>query len=72
VDVHPIPGRADEPAHWHHDLRFLFEVVDPADARAENGIAWHPVETVADWAEPSLSRMASKIIAARRVQSSTT
>lgn len=24
VDVHGIPARKDEPAHWHHDLRFLF------------------------------------------------
>lgn len=23
VDVHPIPARADEPAHFHYDLRFL-------------------------------------------------
>lgn len=24
VDVHPIPARKDEPAHFHYDLRFLF------------------------------------------------
>jgi 8-oxo-dGTP pyrophosphatase MutT (NUDIX family) len=24
VDVHPIPPRKDEPAHFHYDLRFLF------------------------------------------------
>lgn len=24
IDVHPIPQRGDEPAHWHHDLRFLW------------------------------------------------
>jgi 8-oxo-dGTP pyrophosphatase MutT (NUDIX family) len=24
VDVHPIPPRYDEPAHWHHDLVFRF------------------------------------------------
>ena len=24
VDVHPIPARPDEPAHFHYDLRFLF------------------------------------------------
>jgi 8-oxo-dGTP pyrophosphatase MutT (NUDIX family) len=30
VDVHPIPARAGEPAHLHHDVRFLF--VAPADA----------------------------------------
>lgn len=30
VDVHAIPARVDEPAHLHHDLRFLFVAdVDP-------------------------------------------
>ena len=24
VDVHPIPARPNEPAHFHYDLRFLF------------------------------------------------
>lgn len=24
VDVHPIPARLNEPAHYHYDLRFLF------------------------------------------------
>ena len=24
VDVHPIPARKNEPAHFHYDLRFLF------------------------------------------------
>jgi len=28
VDVHEIPARRSEPAHHHHDIRFLFEV-DP-------------------------------------------
>ena len=26
VDVHVIPARKDEPAHEHHDIRFLLEV----------------------------------------------
>ncbi|MFN0166827.1 MAG: NUDIX hydrolase, partial [Bryobacteraceae bacterium] len=28
VDVHPIPARGAEPAHFHYDVRFLFEA-DP-------------------------------------------
>ena len=30
IDIHEIPARADEPAHFHYDLRFLFEA-DPAN-----------------------------------------
>jgi len=26
VDVHLIPARTGEPAHYHHDVRFLFQV----------------------------------------------
>jgi 8-oxo-dGTP pyrophosphatase MutT (NUDIX family) len=25
IDIHEIPGRADEPAHLHHDIRFLLQ-----------------------------------------------
>ena len=28
IDVHVIPARKDEPAHEHHDIRFLLEVSD--------------------------------------------
>lgn len=34
VDVHPIPARKDEPAHFHYDLRFLF--MADVDATVEN------------------------------------
>lgn len=30
LDRHLIPARKDEPAHWHYDVRFLFEA-DPAE-----------------------------------------
>lgn len=30
VDIHEIPARGDAPAHFHYDLRFLFEA-DPAN-----------------------------------------
>lgn len=35
VDVHEIPARRSEPAHHHHDIRFLFEV-DPNEPLAGN------------------------------------
>ncbi len=30
IDIHEIPARAEAPAHFHYDLRFLFEA-DPAN-----------------------------------------
>lgn len=30
IDIHRIPARGDAPAHFHYDLRFLFEA-DPAN-----------------------------------------
>lgn len=30
IDIHEIPARKDEPAHLHHDIRYLFEA-DPSE-----------------------------------------
>jgi 8-oxo-dGTP pyrophosphatase MutT (NUDIX family) len=32
LDIHEIPERPDEPAHLHHDVRFLFDVDVPESA----------------------------------------
>ena len=29
LDIHGIPARRDEPAHLHHDIRYLFDVENP-------------------------------------------
>ena len=67
VDVHPIPARADEPAHFHHDLRFLF--VTDVDATANPSLTINAEESLdCRWfsldelqnditIEPSLRRM---------------
>ena len=65
VDVHVIPARKDEPAHEHHDIRFLLEVSENQPiARAEresNEIRWFtPEEVVARFDEESILRMARK------------
>ncbi len=48
VDVHPIPSRPGEPAHAHHDLRYLFRAsstaLTPADDVAD--AAWVPLAEV--------------------------
>lgn len=65
LDVHTIPTRKDEPAHWHLDIRYLF--VAPAGARpaasAESkGIAWRPLAELRGLGiDTSVSRAARKI-----------
>ncbi|MCR9097899.1 MAG: NUDIX hydrolase [bacterium] len=65
VDVHEIPARKHEPAHEHHDIRFLLEVSDAqpivrAD-RESKEIRWFaPEEVAARFDEESILRMARK------------
>jgi 8-oxo-dGTP pyrophosphatase MutT (NUDIX family) len=68
LDRHRIPARADEPAHWHYDVRYV--VRSGADERfavsAESrALAWRAVEDVAADAtlDDSLRRMARKWLA---------
>ena len=67
VDVHPIPARKHEPAHFHYDLRFLF--VADVDARVDRTLMINAEEvhdcrwfTLSELAndpimEPSMRRM---------------
>jgi 8-oxo-dGTP pyrophosphatase MutT (NUDIX family) len=55
VDIHQIPARPGEPAHFHLDVRYL--VVgrgDPCD-----GAAWYPVGAAGD---ESVGRLAAKAL----------
>jgi 8-oxo-dGTP pyrophosphatase MutT (NUDIX family) len=68
VDVHAIPARANEPAHDHHDLRFLLETSEHtplARQRAESkALRWFPSAGIeARFDEESLARMARKAAA---------
>ena len=65
VDVHLIPGRGDEPAHEHHDIRFLLEVSEEQVIRHQESeshdIRWFSGDTIAGHIEEeSLARMARK------------
>jgi 8-oxo-dGTP pyrophosphatase MutT (NUDIX family) len=53
LDIHRIPARADEPEHWHLDVRYL--LVGEGDPCA--GAAWHPLGAAGD---ESVDRLASK------------
>lgn len=68
VDRHRIPARADEPEHWHYDLRYVVRAsadesfVVNAESHA---LAWRPVNEVAadETLDASLRRMARKWLA---------
>ncbi|MBL8311859.1 MAG: NUDIX hydrolase [Burkholderiales bacterium] len=45
VDVHAIPARADEPAHWHYDLRYLFVADIEAGANSGQSLALNAEES---------------------------
>jgi 8-oxo-dGTP pyrophosphatase MutT (NUDIX family) len=55
VDVHRIPARPGEPAHFHLDIRYL--VVGRGEPCA--GAAWHVIGTAGD---ESVNRLAAKAL----------
>jgi len=65
VDVHEIPAHGDEPAHQHHDIRFLLRVSDeqPIERQVAESkdVRWFPSEGITTrFREESLARMARK------------
>ncbi|MEZ5598204.1 MAG: NUDIX hydrolase [Pseudomonadales bacterium] len=63
LDIHEIPARKGDPAHWHYDVRFAFRalteefVVSPES----KDLAWVPVQRMDDYThEESMHRMARK------------
>jgi hypothetical protein len=55
LDIHPIPERPGEPAHFHLDVRYL--LVGRGDPCA--GAAWYPIGGAGD---ESVSRLAAKAV----------
>ena len=67
VDRHLIPARGAEPAHYHHDLRFMIEA-DPAEplviSNESKDLAWVEVARVTSLnSEESMARMVRKTVA---------
>jgi 8-oxo-dGTP pyrophosphatase MutT (NUDIX family) len=64
-DVHAIPARAEEPEHFHYDVRFLLEAdaTEPLVISSESrDLAWVDVERVGDLeSDDSLLRMVRKL-----------
>ncbi|MDB6094794.1 MAG: hydrolase [Verrucomicrobia bacterium] len=70
VDRHWIPERKTEPAHWHHDLRFMIEA-DPEEklivTSESKDLAWVRIADVAGLnPEESMARMVRKTESAIR------
>jgi 8-oxo-dGTP pyrophosphatase MutT (NUDIX family) len=64
LDIHEIPARSSDPAHYHFDLRFALRVVGSEQfsvSDESHALAWVEIaalETVTE--EPSMLRMAQK------------
>lgn len=69
VDVHTIPARKDEPAHWHLDIRYLFVApkgARPAASAESKGIAWRPLsDLILPSTDASVRRAARKLTETR-------
>ena len=66
-DCHLIPARGAEPAHYHHDLRFMIEA-DPAEplviSDESKDLAWVEITRVTSLnPEESMARMVRKTLA---------
>jgi len=66
VDVHEIPERTHEPAHFHYDLRYLFQAANTdfdANLLEVKNIRWVPLlELIGENTEQSIRRMAMKTL----------
>ena len=64
IDVHRIPARGAEPAHEHHDLRFLFKADTEADfvvSDESHDLAWVRLDELERYTnELSVLRLARK------------
>lgn len=65
LDIHPIPTRKDFPAHFHYDVRFLFEADDqrPVIVSEESlDVKWIPIDDVKSFTDNiSIHRMVEKL-----------
>ncbi len=64
VDIHEIPARPNEPAHFHYDIRFLLvaDKAAPLQVSSESkDLAWVALEQIEEFTqEESVLRMARK------------
>lgn len=68
VDIHEIPARRDEPAHFHFDVRYAFRAGsrDVIASDESHALAWVPLPELHRYtSDVSVARMADKWLARR-------
>lgn len=68
VDIHEIPARRDEPAHFHFDVRYAFRAGsrDVITSDESHALAWVPMGELDRYTrDASVARMANKWLALR-------
>ena len=64
LDIHEIPAKDSEPAHWHHDVRFMFiapETAEPVISDESHELRWFtPREMMALPLSEGMCRLAKK------------
>lgn len=63
VDIHEIPARKSDPAHFHYDVRFAFQAAHRSFVVSEesNELAWVPIAELKKFTqETSMLRMKTK------------
>ena len=67
VDIHLIPERGDEPAHYHYDVRYAFRVIENevfVVSEESHDLAWIEIEKLHELTDEwSMVRMAKKWMA---------
>jgi 8-oxo-dGTP pyrophosphatase MutT (NUDIX family) len=65
LDIHGIPARKTEPAHFHYDVRFLFQNRGDEDyvvTEESHDLAWVEMDRLEDYTtEWSMRRMRDKV-----------
>ncbi len=67
IDIHVIPARKNEVAHFHHDIRFMFVADNKEDfavSEESNEVSWIPRTNIQDYVgnNDSIHRMVRKTI----------
>lgn len=69
LDVHEIPARKSDPAHYHFDVRYLIRPLSSESyviSAESNDLAWVPIADIERYTdEESVLRMARKWLASR-------
>lgn len=61
VDVHLIPAKGNEPAHYHYDVRYLFRLT--GEQMEMEGARWVAISELAKIEDESLARFGKKLLA---------